>query len=95
MESCPILHWGDYDPVGIAEYLRLTQHCGDRVQTYIPNNLELLLKRHGKRKLITDQVEILGRLRGRSTNSHVARMIELFDKYRRGLEQELLLPTTE
>lgn len=91
MESCSILHWGDYDPVGVTEYIRLTQHCGDRVKTFVPDNLESLLKRHGKRKLITDQVEILGRLRQQSDNRHVARMIALFDRHRKGLEQELLL----
>lgn len=91
LATCPIIHWGDYDPVGVAEYIRLTEHCGDRVQTFVPDNLESLLKRHGKRKLITDQVEILGRLRQHSANPHVARMIALFDKHRKGLEQELLL----
>lgn len=94
MESDPILHWGDYDPVGVAEYIRLRTRCGDRVETFVPDDLEALLKRHGKRKLITDQVGMLGRLRQHSANPHVARMIALFDRHRKGLEQELLLNTT-
>jgi hypothetical protein len=93
LATCPIIHWGDYDPVGVAEYLRLQEYCGDRVTTYVPQNLEPLLKRHGKRKLITEHVEILSRLRVRLTEPHVAGMIALFDEYRKGLEQELLRNT--
>lgn len=91
LATCPIIHWGDYDPVGVAEYLRLVMHCGDRAQSFVPNNLESLLQHHGKRNLITDQVEILRRLRRHSANQHIATMIELFEKHRKGLEQELLL----
>lgn len=91
MQNCPIVHWGDYDPVGVAEYVRLVTRCGDRVQSFVPDDLPALIRCHGKRKLITDQVEILSRLRQSQSDPHVARMIALFDEQRKGLEQELLL----
>ena len=27
MEQCHIIHWGDYDPVGVYQYLRLADAC--------------------------------------------------------------------
>lgn len=91
LATCPIIHWGDYDPVGVAEYLRLVMHCGERAQPFVPNNLEALLQHHGKRNLITDQVEILRRLRRHSAHQYVSTMIALFDEHRKGLEQEIML----
>ena len=90
MEFNSLQHWGDYDPVCVAEYVRLKSRCGDRVTTFVPDNLESILKRHGKRKLMTGQVETLTHLRLDESDSHVARMIAMFDQYRKGLEQEVL-----
>lgn len=91
LAACPIVHWGDYDPIGLAEYLRLKSRCGTRVTTYVPDNLEPLLKRLGKRKLITGQADILNCRRAQTSDPHISRMIALFDKHHKGLEQELLL----
>ena len=90
MSECRIIHWGDYDPRGVAEYLRLHDRCPDRVCSYVPDSIESLMK-HGKRKLWNSQSRSLEKLRSRSENPHVAKMLELFDKHRRGLEQEVLL----
>lgn len=91
MAQCRITHWGDYDPVGVCQYLRLADACPGRVETYAPNKVDRLLPRYGKRNLVLRQPTFLDRLRGRSADPHVRRMLGLFDQFRRGLEQEILL----
>jgi len=85
------VHWGDYDPVGVTEYLRLTEACQAGVTYFMPAIVEQLLPKHGKASLITGQMEYLDRLRQVSGNDTVDRMLALFDRHRRGLEQEVLI----
>jgi len=91
MTECSIVHWGDYDPVGTAEYLRLKTACPGRVEMYVPERLDELLARYGKRDLITKQVDVLHRVRHFAHDPAVDRLIRLWDRHQRGLEQELLL----
>lgn len=91
MAQCRVIHWGDYDPVGVYQYLRLMKECPGRVSAFAPEMIEILLPRYGKAKLISAQVEYLLRIRKQIADSYVQRMVGLFDKYRRGLEQEVLL----
>lgn len=91
LEGCSIIHWGDYDPVGVAEYLRLVAGCRGDVMYFMPPVVERLLPTHGKASLVTEQVEVLDRLRQATDNPTVREMMALFDKHRRGLEQEILL----
>ena len=87
--SGPLIHWGDYDPRGTAEYLRLADRC-TRVTTFVPPDIDTLLER-GQRKLLLRQARILESLRARIDSPHVTRMVALFDKHHRALEQEALL----
>jgi hypothetical protein len=91
MAQCHVTHWGDYDPVGVCQYLRLADACPGRVETHAPAEVDELLPRFGKRELVTRQPQFLDRLRRRTSDRHVSRMVDLFDRYRRGLEQEVLL----
>jgi Uncharacterized protein conserved in bacteria C-term(DUF2220) len=91
LERCVFTHWGDYDPVGVSEYVRLSKHCPGRVTVYAPPEVDILLPTHGKRSLVTDQRTYLDQLRSNDNDDYVRRMIGLFDKYRRGLEQEIFL----
>ncbi|MGE3241675.1 MAG: Wadjet anti-phage system protein JetD domain-containing protein [Pirellulales bacterium] len=91
MNGCDIAHWGDYDPVGVCEYLRLIEACGRRVEPFAPLDIEALLPIYGKRSLVTRQPRYLERLRHKICDPYVARMVHLFDTHRRGLEQEVLL----
>jgi hypothetical protein len=91
MADCPITHWGDYDPVGVWEYYRLTQACPGRVAPFVPSTLDELLERHGKRRLIIRQHMYLDRLRSITPDPYIKRMIGLFDNHRKGLEQEIFL----
>lgn len=91
MENCQIVHWGDYDPAGVTEYLRLVDACPGRVRYFMPPIVGELLPQHGKAALITEQVHLLDRLRQVRCDETVARLLDLFDQHRRGLEQEVLL----
>lgn len=91
MQTCQYLHWGDYDPVGASEYLRLRDCCPERVAMYLPASLEELLARHGKRELLAQQANMLHRIRQRSDDPTIAYLIDLWDRHHRGLEQEILL----
>lgn len=91
MMDCSIIHWGDYDPVGAAEYLRLKTACPGRVEMHVPDRLDELLARHGKRDLITKQVDVLHRVRHFANDPVIDHLVRLWDRHQRGLEQELLL----
>jgi hypothetical protein len=91
MRKCKITHWGDYDPVGVCEYLRLAEACPGRVEPYAPKEVDTLLPRIGKRVLIIKQWAYLDKLRNKLDDPYVRRMVQLFDTHRRGLEQEILL----
>jgi hypothetical protein len=47
-----------------------------------------LLKTSGKAALLIDQIDILTALRRLAAPSEVAALLDMFDRYRRGLEQE-------
>jgi len=89
MSKCELLHCGDYDPVGIAEYLRLKEAC-DRARLFIPENIEELFKKFGKRELLEDSEATLRRLRS-TKDPDALRIITLMNTYNIGLEQEILI----
>ena len=90
MQQARIIHCGDYDPVGLDEFLRLKAACPGRTEIYIPPDLESLLSRYGKKKLISNNVAILARLR-KNDDPQVRFIVKLIDRWGVGLEQEVLL----
>lgn len=90
MAGCRIIHCGDYDPVGLDEYLRLSLACPGRVNLYLPPNIEYLFKHYGKRSLVEKGQAILRRLR-KSDDPAVRHVVSLMDRFGAGLEQEALL----
>lgn len=90
MRHARIIHCGDYDPVGVDEFLRLQAACPNRTEMYIPPDLEGLMSRYGKKELVCDNAAILARLR-KSDDPQVCRVVELMDRCGAGLEQEVLL----
>ncbi len=93
MGGAQIIHFGDYDPVGLDEYLRLKQERPRRTALYVPGNLEDLLKKYGKRQLLDDSQAVFQRIR-KSKDSDVARIVKMMDRWGVGLEQEVLLRET-
>lgn len=90
MQHARIIHCGDYDPVGLDEFLRLKSACPGRTEIYITPNLENLLSRYGKKELISDNAAILARLR-KNDDPQVSFIVKLIDRWGLGLEQEVLL----
>ncbi len=85
-----IIHAGDYDPVGLAEYLRLKDGLGERVELFVPPDLDERLHRYGNTELLRKSRRLLSELR-RSEDAQVRRVVELMDEHGRALEQEALL----
>jgi len=90
MEQARIIHCGDYDPVGLDEYLRLKTSCPGRSELFQPSNLVDLFAQYGKRELLAGNAAVLARLR-KTEDQEVRRIVKLMDRYGAGLEQEVLL----
>jgi hypothetical protein len=91
MAQARIIHCGDYDPVGLDEYLRLKAACPGRIKLHFPSGLEDLLSRYGKKELLLgNNAAILARLR-KVEDHDVRTLVKLIDLYGVGLEQEALL----
>ena len=91
MARARILHCGDYDPVGLDEYLRLKDACPGRVELFLPTDFEALLSRYGKSELLHgSNGAVLARLR-KTRDPEVRRLVTLLDRHGAGLEQEILL----
>lgn len=89
MKTTQIIHFPDYDPVGMDELLRIKRACPGRTELYRPLDLETLFVRFGKPRLLQDSVAILARLR-KNPDTDVRYIVDLMDKYGVGLEQEAL-----
>ena len=90
MQSARVMHFGDFDPVGLDEYLRLKQACPERSALYRPDNLEDLFRKYSKPRLLTDNTAIMNRLR-KVDDPEVSSIVKLIDRFGGGLEQEALL----
>ncbi len=90
LAACALVHCGDYDPVGLDEYLRLSGACPGRTRLYLPAGLEELFACYGKRELLAKSEAILRRLR-KNPDPAVRVVVTLMDRYGAGLEQEALL----
>lgn len=77
MKECIFVHWGDYDPIGAAEYLRLLNGCPSRVRMHFPEDLESLLTRYGNRDLLLKQMAVFDQIRGHVDNPTIERLIKL------------------
>lgn len=90
MREAVFIHAGDYDPVGLHDYLRLRRACPGRVTFYEPENLETLFVRYSNRVRLEDQTKILATLRN-SRDKLVLKFLKLMDRYNGGVDQEALL----
>jgi hypothetical protein len=90
MSECKFIHCGDYDPVGLDEFLRLRNIVGERVALHIPANLSELFSKYGRAELLGDSTAVLKRLR-QSPNQAIRRVVSILDDTGCGLEQEVLL----
>ncbi|MCK9382943.1 MAG: hypothetical protein M0P95_18010 [Sulfuritalea sp.] len=89
MHDASVTHFGDYDPVGLCEYLRIQEQLGDRANLFIPDNLDDLFRRYSNRELLTRSSGLLPRLE-KSQHPDVLRVLALMRKHSGGLEHEVL-----
>ncbi|MDY0220939.1 MAG: DUF2220 family protein [Desulfobacterium sp.] len=99
MEKAVFIHAGDYDPVGLQDYLRLSEACPGRVSLYMPDNLETLFARYANQRRLEDQSAVLKTLRSCNVKSRKNRdflkIMHLMDRYNGGVDQEALLTHPE
>jgi hypothetical protein len=88
----PYLHFGDFDPAGIAIYCNeYLARLGDRrCCFFVPEQIEKLLEQNGSRELF-DQQAHLWPPKGDGVQSDLLRLIRLISRTGKGAEQELLL----
>lgn len=86
-----LIHFGDYDPVGLDEYRRLRERA-PRVRFYLPKNLENHFKanRFLKPELMDKSSSLLPRL-AETNDASILTVIDLMQRYGGGVEQEVLL----
>ncbi len=84
------VHLGDYDPVGMSEYLRVSEACPGRATLWIPPELDALVARYGKPRLMEASPGVWTRVR-QSEDPAVRRVVSVLDRHAAGLEQEILL----
>jgi hypothetical protein len=92
LQSIPnsYLHFGDFDFAGIGIYLNeYKRHLEKRALFFVPNNIEELVKLNGNRILYNEQ-SINFKLDG-INEENLLKLIEMIHKYRKGLEQEILI----
>jgi hypothetical protein len=85
-----VLHVGDYDPVGLDEYLRVLAALGSRADLHVPDDLERRVARYGRPELLERSLLVYERVR-RSADARVTAVIEILDRHGCGLEHEALL----
>lgn len=90
LEACRFIHCGDYDPVGLDEFLRLKNAVRTRASLHIPSDLARLIREHGRPELLADSAAVLSRLR-QSHDPDIRTVVQILDESGCGLEQEALL----
>lgn len=86
------IHFGDFDPMGLQIYAtEFRRHLpASRCQFYYPPNLDELIGKFGKRELYEEQKVCLKTL-DTLLFPELEPVVKLIKKYRKGLEQEILI----
>ena len=86
----PYLHFGDFDIAGIGIYLNeFKKHLADRATFFVPENIEKLIADFGNKKRYDEQKKNFGLKSIREQK--LLQLIESIHKYRKGLDQEILI----
>lgn len=85
----PYLHFGDFDFAGINIYINeYQQKMGDRANFFIPDNINVLLKR-GSRERYDKQNLNIGTIQIKEQK--LLNLIKLIQQEKRGIDQEILI----
>lgn len=93
MGDALVVHYGDYDPVGLSEFCRLEAALGQRASLFIPDQIERLFSQYSDRDLLSRSSGLLPAIQ-QSSNAEVRRVVQLMAVSGGAVEQEaLLIPT--
>ncbi len=90
MATASVTHYGDYDPVGLSEYLRIKDGRSGPTDLFIPVNFETLVNKYGNTKLLEKSSNLIPRLR-QCSDSSVIQVLSILMRKNKALEQEILL----
>jgi hypothetical protein len=90
MPAVSVVHVGDFDPVGLDEYLRVRAAVGGRATLFVPDRLAEYVQRFGQRALLHKSAAVLERIR-KAHDPAVQAVLAVLDAHGKGLEQEALL----
>lgn len=90
MRDSAVVHYGDYDPVGLGEFCRLEAALGDRADLFIPAGIERLFSKYSDRELLSRSAGLLPALQ-QSRHDGVQRLLRLMAEFGGALEHEALL----
>jgi len=83
------LHFGDFDFEGIRIFRdEYHNYLGERASFFIPPNIASLISQHGNKKLYNKQYKFQ---RHFNLGSEIEELVGLFHKYKKCLEQEVLI----
>lgn len=85
-----VVHFGDYDPIGLSEYLRLRAALGPRATLFVPADFEELLQKYGQRGLLAKSTAVFARVRKDADDAAKA-VVAVIERHGLALEQETLL----
>ncbi len=92
LQSIPnnYLHFGDFDFAGIGIYLNeFKKHLGGRTTFFVPENIDKLIADNGNKKRYDEQ-KINFEIKS-IREENLLRLIDIIHKYRKGLDQEILI----
>lgn len=92
LQSIPnnYLHFGDFDFAGIGIYLNeFKKYISEKSAFFVPENIEELIRKNGNRKLYNEHKINFNPKAIKEDN--LLKLIEVLHKYRKGLEQEILI----
>lgn len=90
MRDAQVIHYGDYDPVGLSEFCRLDSALAGHATLFIPDEIERLFRLYSDREILSRSASMLPSLQ---QNQHVGvqRVLRLMAEYGGALEHEALL----
>ncbi len=90
MAAAAVTHYGDYDPVGLSEYLRIKDGRSGLTDLFIPDNFETLVDKYGNTELLEKSSNLISGLR-KCRDSSVEQVLSILMRKNKTLEQEILL----
>ena len=90
MAAAAVTHYGDYDPVGLSEYLRIKEGRSGPTNLFIPVNLETLVDKYGSTELLEKSSNLIPGLR-ECSDSSATQVLSILMRKNKALEQEILL----